>query len=336
MSCDMCDASVPAPGMASSAARQARRARIDRALRRGVGVQYWGRDYDAAALARAPHGLLVIEATRVGAPDSDSGREIHFPPEAVREIRDDGERIALGYVNVGEIETYRDYWSDAVRADAAGRKEAFAWRGPKSNEGELLAKYWTPQWEEILFARVDRIMAQGYDGVFLDDVLHYFTFAAGLLAPGSAWSDSGAPSGATGFARAMMRLVRKVADRARAHDREALVVVNNGGYIGRDAGADRSGAGPSAFDIYRAGIDGVLVENMFAPNASPEALTVIGEDYQSRGVRVLTVDFVSRFPGMSSGQVRDEVTSRARRRGFAPYVADDDRFDRLYEPITDR
>ncbi|MFV0475209.1 MAG: endo alpha-1,4 polygalactosaminidase [Pikeienuella sp.] len=316
-----------------------RKATIAEAISRGVGIQYWGPDYHAAALARARHGLLMIEAARIGAPYSDNGREIYFSADEVREIRDDGRQVILGYINVSEIETYRDYWSDAVRAalGGVGDKGAFAWYGPKSRHGELLAKYWTPEWEEVLAARVDRIMAQGYDGVLLDDVLHYYTFAGdGLLQPGSLKPDAATPEDAPAFARAMMRLVTRVADRVRAHDCDALVVVNNGAYIGRDAGPEPQGAEVAAFDAYRAGIDGILMESLFSPHSNPEVLTVMREDYQSRGVSVLTIDFASFFPDESPDQVRSEVAARAREHGFAAYVADNDSFDRLYEPIIGR
>lgn len=323
--------SFDAPEQALSAAAEARRDRLAEAAERGVGVQYWGPDYDAATLARAPHGLLIMEAARIGAPYTGDGRELYFSRDEVREIRDGGRRVVLGYINVAEIERLRDY-----RSDAQNGPEAPAWRGPISRDGEWLANYWTPEWEEIVLARVDRVLAQGYDGVFLDDALHYYTFAASLLEPGALKRDAGTPMDAAGFARAMMRLVRRAAERARSHDREALVVVNNAAYIGRDAGPDPVGAAPSAFDAYRAAIDGVLMEAMFAPNANPASPTVLREDYLSRGIAVISVDFVSAFSGMPPDRVRDLVASRAQEQGFAPYVADNPRFDRLYPPITGR
>lgn len=57
----------PQPDCMMTTARS-RAARLLPALQRGVGLQYWGPDYTVEALAGQLHGLLIFEATRIGAP----------------------------------------------------------------------------------------------------------------------------------------------------------------------------------------------------------------------------------------------------------------------------
>lgn len=85
---------------------------LQSALQQGFGVQYWGDGYAAETLARQPHGLLIIETARIGPAHNDTGRELLFTPQEIAMISHDGARPVLGYLNLSEIEHYRDYWAD--------------------------------------------------------------------------------------------------------------------------------------------------------------------------------------------------------------------------------
>lgn len=85
-------------------------------------------------------------------------------------------RLVFCYVSVGEAEDYRSYWKDAWHDNPpiwiAGENENW--------EGNYKVKYWTSEWRELLFggkdAYLDRVLAVGFDGAFLDviDAFHYF------------------------------------------------------------------------------------------------------------------------------------------------------------------
>lgn len=333
------DAALPTGPLAqdcSMSTPRSRAARLLPALQRGFGVQYWGATYDARTLAAQPHGVLVIEATRVGALYSDTGREVLFTPEEIAAINRGGSRPVLGYLNVSEVEDYRDYWIDHVAASAQqGTGSLPQWYGPQAREGDHLAAYWTPAWRDIVLARVDRLMAAGVDGLFLDDVLHYYSHALDETLRWPGGERQKGPSDAPGFAVEMMRLVEAIAARARAWNCDALIIVNNGVFIGRDAAETAAATnGRTVFSRYLDAIDAILVENASVPTAHPHTMQALKEDFQSRGVPVLTLDIATQFPGSDFAELRGTIAGMAHRTGFFPYVSQDNAYNQLYPPIT--
>jgi uncharacterized protein (TIGR01370 family) len=326
---------APAARPCAPSADRYRAMRLHRALADGFGVQYWGERYTAEELAEQPHGLLIIEGAKVGAPYSESGREVFFTPDEIAAISRGGERPVLGYLNAGEIEHYRDYWIERTEGSAGEVAASPGWFGPHTGHGEHLAAYWAPEWQDVLIARVDRLMALGVDGLFLDDVLHYYSHATHK---NLRWPDSGraeGPQDASGLAKAMMELVIAVAERVRDWDCGALVIVNNGVFIGRDAdeAADGDGARP-VFEAYLAAIDAILVENALSPSAHPDTRAALDEDYRESGLTVLTLDVLSRFGGEDLAQLRQRMAEEAREAGFYPYLVEDSAFNRLWAPIA--
>lgn len=311
---------------------RSRAARLAPALRQGFGVQYWGEGYDAATLATQPHGLLILETTTIGAPFSETGREVLFSPPEIAAIRRDGTRPALGYLNVSEIETYRDYWVDQIGTTPPDPLPD--WYGPTAEAGDHLAAFWTEGWRQILLERVDRLMQAGVDGLFLDDVLHYYSHALDDTLRWPKGPRPDAPAGAPALANKMMDLVREIAGRARLWNCDALIMVNNGVFIGRDAaGAIPGPEGRAGFGAYLEAIDAVMVENLSAPTTHAHTLEALQQDYLAHGVAVLSLDVESQFPDQPPRDLRRAVTDTARRSGAYPYIAADAVFNRLSPPI---
>lgn len=312
------------------AAERRRGVRLARALEQGFGVQYWGEGYTAETLAAQPHGLLILEAAKVGAPFSSTGREDFFTPEEIALINRAGERPVLGYLNIGEIENYRDYW-----VEFATRQASFDnlpdWFGPHAGHGDHLAAFWVDSWRAILLERIDRLMAAGVDGVFLDDVLHYYSHATDGDLVWPAGSRPAGPETAPGLAQAMMRLVIDLAARARAGNCDAYVVVNNAAFIGRDA-AEEGGARP-VFDAYLSAIDAILAENVLAPTGHQTTRDALREDFLDNGVQVLTLDALSRFPDPERDGLQRRLAAQAAEAGFVPYLVEDEGFNRLFPPV---
>jgi uncharacterized protein (TIGR01370 family) len=289
------------------------------------GVQYWGETYDADRLSAAPHDLLIVEATLRA--DRGSG-ERRFTATEVRRMRRDGARPVLAYLNLAEIEAYRDYMAAAAAAEAAP-----PWIGARSPQDEALAAFWTPAWAAILRARIDAFLALGFDGVMLDDALHFYTWGA-LDAPTHARD---APQSPAAFARAMMALVLDLADHARRRSAAARcgfrIVVNNGVWLGADAAADRAPEATALYERYRAALDGVLVESAVARGDAP-SLDILSRDYRAIGVAVLLVEFETEAgAARDASALRADTMREAAERGFSAYVAGDHRFDRLYPPL---
>lgn len=315
-----------------------RRARLRQALRSGFGVQYWGETFTVDHLAVASHGAFIIEIAKTGASAAENSREVFFSIEEVRRIGLDGRRPVLGYLNLAKIEPYRDYWVDAL-AFAKERDTLMQadspWIGPSLGKDGTLARFWTPEWEAILANRVDRLLSQGVDGLFLDDVLQYYEYHSAVSGGRPGFAVPNGPASAIDFAQAMMKLVIGIANRSRLHDCGALIVVNNGVFIGRDAGEDPPGSRrQDTFDLYRSAIDGILIESVFASSGDARAIAALQQEFAVMGIPVLTIDFVNATEVVSSAETRAAIGQRATSEGFFPYVADDTAFNQLYPPMV--
>ena len=325
------DTSTQMPNITRRGETRPSRLRLRQALEQGFGIQYWGETFTAYDLSNAPHGLLIVEATRVGIDQNGQDREILFHPIEIDAIRKGGRRLALGYLNLTEIEDYRDYWKDR-NATLATPRELFAapWIGPLTENGERLACYWHPDWISILEARVDRLIALGLDGLFLDDVLHYYSYVSG---DGLTWPQGRMRSPESGYASAMLELVIRLSERMRKKNPGAAIVVNNGVYLASDAaveiGAEKADA---KFERYAQAIDGIVVESAFGPASQPEMRDVLTRQFHNRGISVMTVDFATQFPDQQPETVHRDVSKRARCRGYSAYVAENDLFNALYPP----
>lgn len=142
-------------------------------------VRSWGyqlQNLDVGALAASPYDVLVIDYSRDG---SEEGRL--RPADLQRlKIKPDGSlRVILCYMSIGEAEAYRYYWSWlwGGRWYTAWLGWVFApsWLAGRNKEwgGNYAVRYWDPRWKAIILGNdgyLDRILAVGFDGVWLDKV----------------------------------------------------------------------------------------------------------------------------------------------------------------------
>ena len=85
-------------------------------------------------------------------------------------------RLVVAYMSIGEAENYRYYWNTNWNKEKPDwlDKENKNWRG------NFKVKYWQSDWQDIIYGQndsyLDRIVASGYDGVYLDivDAFEYF------------------------------------------------------------------------------------------------------------------------------------------------------------------
>lgn len=126
-----------------------------------------------AALRKAPYDVLVIDLYAGGTP---------LTPEEVETLRQKpqgGRRLVLAYLSVGEAADYRPYWQKAWQ------KEPPDWLCAPNPDwpGSYKVRYWTEPWRRLLYgspeAYLDRILAAGFDGAFLDVLDAWQYFAAG-------------------------------------------------------------------------------------------------------------------------------------------------------------
>ena len=85
-------------------------------------------------------------------------------------------RQVYAYMSTGEAEDYRWYWQEGWKANPP------AWLEKANDDwaGNYKVKYWQKEWKNILYgnadAYLDKIIAAGFDGAFLDviDAYQYF------------------------------------------------------------------------------------------------------------------------------------------------------------------
>ncbi len=210
-----CDGHVIGNGTAKlpSSPSRSRQQRPSLAAAKSWGYQL--QDIEVGKAAASPADVLVLDHARDGTEDTvleprDLERLKHKP--------DGTRRIVLACCSIGEAESYRFYWQKQWTRQQPG------WllgENPDGDENHAV-RFWDPGWQRIIFggpdAYVDRILAQGFDGLYLDtcdvseDIREHFPKVARER-----------PS----LERDMVDFVSALATHARNSRPESLVVMQN-------------------------------------------------------------------------------------------------------------
>lgn len=121
-------------------------------------------------IAATQFDLIITDYSR------DGGEAERLTTTDVAALRSSG-KLALAYLSIGEAEDYRYYWNPAWESSPP------PWLGPANPgwPGNYKVRYWDPQWQAIVCggaggadeSYLDRIVGQGFDGVYLDIVDAY-------------------------------------------------------------------------------------------------------------------------------------------------------------------
>jgi cysteinyl-tRNA synthetase len=192
-------------GADSSLARRQRMQRVDN-------WGYWLSSFDVASVAEAPHDLMVIDSEI----SASRSFERDYSAQEVARMKqrpDGGSRLLLAYLSIGEAERYRPYW----QADWNEVGKRPDWLGKENSRwaGNYAVQFWRPQWQRLLFGEpesyLDRILAQGFDGIYLDRADAFFQWRKTNPA---ARSDMG-------------NLIARLGEYARARQPPFIVVMQN-------------------------------------------------------------------------------------------------------------
>jgi cysteinyl-tRNA synthetase len=243
-------------------------------------------------IASAPYDVFVIDYS----PDGTDAHAFSAPDiAALKRKPDGGRRIVLAYLSIGEAETYRYYWRPEWDASPP------AWLADlnKRYRTNVLARYWEPPWQDIIFRGennyLGRILAAGFDGVYLDRVDVHQEFAAERA---TARAD-------------MIAFVTALAGHARARRPGFLVVPQNAEELLDDAS-------------YRALIDGIAKEDLLFgdgrskyPNRPEVTATGVRHLKQltGEGKPVFVVEYLDRPEDIAAARARIEGM------GFIPHFA---------------
>ncbi|WP_258084387.1 MJ1477/TM1410 family putative glycoside hydrolase [Thermococcus thermotolerans] len=262
---------------------------------------YWLQNASPEAIAKSGFELVVMDYSRNG---SD---ERAYTREEIEMIKRAGV-IPIAYLSIGEAEDYRFYWRDGWK------KNPPEWLGPGNPDwpGDYAVKYWEEGWKKIVFEYLDRIIAQGFSGVYLDKVDEYWF-----------WAENGYDESWT--AKQMIEFIIQIANYTRSKaGKDFIIIPQNGEWLlDYDNGSLlRTVSGWASEDVFYDGLE---------PSPWTGEKVPLLDRVVEAGKTVLVVDYVD------DGTRSDEDLARilnfieqARKRGYVPYAALEDReLDRL-------
>lgn len=270
----------------TSSDREARRAKL-------AGVDSWLyqlQRVDPAAVRASDFDLLVTDYSRDGAAEGEWTRsEVAMFRSGPR-----GPRPALAYLSIGEAEDYRYYWRSDWRPGSPPWLDAENLDWP----GNYKTQFWDPDWQWIIFGApgsyLDRIIAAGFDGVYLDIVDAYEYYAE---------------RGRETAAQEMVEFVSGIA-------RYARVALSRPDFLIFPQNGEALIAMPGYLDV----IDGIGREDTFFDGDAPVAPEIVAETVErldavvAGGRIVLAVDYVRRPENIAA------FYRLARARGYVPYA----------------
>lgn len=198
-------------------------------------------------LAECGRDVVVLDAVFT----TDDGP---WTPEELRTIRagKPGRRV-VAYVSVGEAEDYRPYWKKEWDADGDGKPDAAAPKFLNTEnpdwKGNYRVRYWHKEWQEIMLPAVDQVVAQGFDGIYLDivDAFEFYEYDPAT----KDWRDNMTnPETGNSYRRDMIAWVGAIAKRARDRKPGFLVIPQNAAQL-------------LEHEDYRALVSAIGVEDLF-------------------------------------------------------------------------
>lgn len=307
-----------------------------------VAVRTWGyqlQRHEPAAIAAAPHDLMVVDFARHGDEASKfTGEEV----AAMQQRDDGGRRVVVAYISIGEASEFRTFWKKSWtkrgRAQSALTSVAPAWLGPVNPDWPESRKvrYWDPAWQAIIFndertGWLDQIVAQGFDGAYLDIVDAYYFWGAEAK---KSQREKGDPDGQQDAARRMASFVVAFTEHARQVNPKFFSIPQNGEFILNDL---RHGKHPQPGDAqlaedYLDAMGAIAIEDTYyrgdedennALATDDDKVEVLKADFLNAGKPVLVVDYVD------DAELVADFQRRAREDGFIPYAAPTRGLDRL-------
>ncbi len=259
---------------------------------------YYLQNISIDSILQSGFDMVVMDYSR------DGTREGEFSPREISQIRERG-IVPLAYLSIGEAEDYRFYW------DTTWYESPPPWLGPENPRwpGNYAVRYWDEGWRNIVFEYLDRIIEQGFAGIYLDKVDEF-----------EYWADS---LGEEETAGRMLALIREISEyvRQRAGDSFIILLQNGERIVEWDDG--------TLGDF----ISGWAVEDLFYDGTAPIDSQWVEErmkylrPFVQKGAMVLVVDYVddgSGHDGENLDRIRD-FTERSMDAGLIPYAAMSDR-----------
>jgi cysteinyl-tRNA synthetase len=206
----------------------------------------------------------------------------------VATLKSAGTKTVLAYLSIGEAEDYRFYWNPSWL-----KSNRPAWLGPvnPSWRGNYEVKYWDPTWQAIVQSYLDRILAQDFDGAYLD------------IVDGYEFWESQRPSAA----QDMINFVQQLAGYARAKHPGFLIIPQNASPLVTNAGYLATISAIGAEDTWFNG------DKRQKPADTTEVTGYL-DLVRAAGKPVLSIDYVRKQANI------DRFYSVAEAKGYTPYA----------------
>ncbi|MEE2951845.1 MAG: endo alpha-1,4 polygalactosaminidase [Pseudomonadota bacterium] len=257
-------------------------------------VARWGCQYqnlDIAALADSDLDMIVIE------PSLNDDLGLFVSPDEIEVLKrkpNDGRRLVIGYLSIGEVDTKRWYWPEHWRRDPP------AWLGSENPAwpGSHPVRYWEDGWIDLLLGTepglLNLLLDRGYDGVLLDRVDAF-----------TDWRMSVPDAD-----RRMVALVVQIAKAARKKRRGFLLLTQNAEPL-------------LQYDAYRQNIDGMNKESLLTGlrcqdcmNSAEDVTWSLDfiEKARNDGLKLFATEY------LSDSALIEPVRKRLAYLGFTPFL----------------
>jgi uncharacterized protein (TIGR01370 family) len=322
------------------------------------GLLYQGSQYTVAQLSQASHEMLVLNPSKSSISDA-AASEVLWTKQELHAIANGATtKKLIGYVNTSKVTSSLLEWNAAWTSNglasgtltAQGLAQGWLASVDVAQVQTREVNYWQSSWQSLVFQRIDRMISQGFNGAFLDDVSEFFERRVDGLTAGSAEFVNQVAINAT----AMRDFVVAIRDRADSTTAQKLGVaiselnktnrfqlyVNGAPYLLQDALQANDAivqtniqrvVNDSTSVRYLRAIDGLVAENFFSRAPDTQAyIDYTVQLYGSQGVALLALD-----SAQVTQQQRIQIIANAVQRGFIPYATENDAYDVLNGTLYD-
>jgi uncharacterized protein (TIGR01370 family) len=269
-----------------------------------------GATYTPIGLKKFGHDLVVINPARVIQTTGTPGETLWTSTE-VDTIKSGG-ALVLGYLNVAKVNDYtsewRKTWTTDHEASGAnlhpGAPDFLRDNDPMHVEANTrLVDFTKADWKDVLHARIDILIANHFNGMFLDDVLNYYTPYGVSLAES---------------ARAMRDLIIDLAAYAHSKSPTFIIMENGGPDLISHTTNDNTPLDTSKAAAFYGSIDAFLAEGYFQSPLTGQqdtyAINTTITNYGTQGVALFSAD-----KNVSAGNSAT-IEGQADQAGFIPYA----------------
>ena len=241
-----------------------------------------------SAVGNTAYDLVVVDYS------SDGSETGEFTNAQIASLKHSpgGEKIVIAYMSIGEAEDYRFYWQSSMNPGNP------AWLDVENPDwqGNYKVHYWHPEWQAIIFKYIDRLLAAGFDGAYMDIIDAYEYYAV---------------RGRDSAAQEIVEFVAAIAAYARARDPDFLIIPQNAPELA------------TLIPAYLDSIDGIGQEDIYYgydddDQPTPPAITAEVEGdldvFKKAGKLVLTIDYAT-----APAHVEDAY-AKSRIKGYVPFV----------------